>query len=206
MEKRCFSIKGGTVDLATISYTNAYILVKSLTAKDLRLSSANGGVSVENAFYPDSTANNRLCGTAVALWSAVWATNGVIQTSDQRNKTDITPSILGLNFIKKLNPVSYKWVDGGNTPIKDEYGNEVGMQPNPGRRTHYGLISQNVKQSYEECGATDFAGWVLTDINDPDSQQALRYHQFISPMIKAIQEQQEMIENLKSRLDAAGIP
>jgi hypothetical protein len=49
--------------------------------------------------------------------------------------------------------------------------------------------------------------------NDPNSPQGLRYAEFISPLIKAIQEQQVIINNLKQeisslkqRLDTAGIP
>jgi hypothetical protein len=47
----------------------------------------------------------------------------------------------------------------------------------------------------------DFAGWVLNDKNDPNSFQSLRYTEFIAPMIKAIQEQQRMIEELKNQID-----
>ena len=154
----------------------------------------NGGIRC-NTILPNITDSYTLGGSD-RLWSAVWATNGTIQTSDQREKTNITPSNLGLNFIQKLNPVSYKWIDGGNTSIQDENGNEVGIISHPGKRTHYGLLSQEVKTAFNECGAEDFAGWVLTDLEDPDSQQALNYSQFISPMIKAIQEQQETINQL----------
>jgi hypothetical protein len=154
----------------------------------------DGGIRC-NTILPNLS-NSYTLGGSDQLWSAVWAVNNVIQTSDQREKTNITPSDLGLNFIQKLNPVSYKWINGGNTTIQDEEGNEVGITSHPGKRTHYGLLSQEVKTAFNECGAEDFAGWVLTDLEDPDSQQALNYSQFISPMIKAIQEQQETINQL----------
>ena len=149
-----------------------------------------------------NVSNSHPCGTDGLLWTAVWATNGTIQTSDQREKTNITSSNLGLNFIQKLNPVSYKWIDGGNTSILDEDGNEVGITSHPGKRTHYGLLSQEVKTAFDECGAEDFAGWVLTDLSNPDSRQALNYSQFISPMIKAIQEQQETIDQLTTTVNS----
>ena len=41
---------------------------------------------------------------------------------------------------------------------------------------------------------------MLEDKNDPDSQQALRYEQFIAPLIKAVQEQQAQIEALKAEI------
>jgi trimeric autotransporter adhesin len=35
-------------------------------------------------------------------WQAVYAVNGTIQTSDRRQKTDITEALLGSDFIKTL--------------------------------------------------------------------------------------------------------
>jgi hypothetical protein len=39
----------------------------------------------------------------------------------------------------------------------------------------------------------------LTDKDDPDSQQALRYDQFIAPLIKAVQELTAKVEKLEKR-------
>jgi hypothetical protein len=59
--------------------------------------------------------------------------------------------------------------------------------PSPVTRTHWGFIAQEVKQAVDAADV-DFGGWVLTDKDDPDSQQALRYDQFIAPLTKALQE------------------
>jgi hypothetical protein len=138
-------------------------------------------------------------------WSEVWAANGTIQTSDQRAKTEITEASLGTEFIKALHPVSYKWIEGGkrDTGARDEDGNYI-YESIPGERTHWGFIAQEVKQAVDVAGI-DFGGWVLTDENDPDSQQALRYDQFIAPLTKALQEALERIEALEQRLNDAGI-
>lgn len=73
----------------------------------------------------------------------------------------------------------------------------------PGARTHYGLIAQEVKETLDSVApGVDFAGWVLEDKNDPDSQQALRYEQFIAPLIRAVQEQQVQIEALRAEVAA----
>jgi hypothetical protein len=130
-------------------------------------------------------------------WSQVWAANGTIQTSDQRAKTEITEASLGTEFIKALHPVSYKWIEGGkrDTGARDEDGNYI-YESIPGERTHWGFIAQEVKQAVDVAGI-DFGGWVLTDENDPDSQQALRYDQFIAPLTKALQEALERIEQLE---------
>jgi hypothetical protein len=147
-------------------------------------------------------------------WSTVYAATGTIITSDERAKTDIVDSNLGLDFIKALRPVSYKFKVGSNKVIRQVYrdseGNEVDANAegaNPaeiiteevaGSRNHYGLLAQEVKVALPE--GTDFAGWILTDKNDPNSQQGLRYDQFISPIIKAIQEQQLQIKALQDQV------
>lgn len=160
--------------------------------------------------------NANSCGKSGNRWSAIWAANGTIQTSDQRTKKDIADSELGLNFIKSLRPVSYKWIEGAKKIEKivyrDKDGNEVdkdfdGALPAeiieksiPGNRTHFGLIAQEVKSALPQ--GVDFGGWVLTDKENPDSHQALRYDQFIAPLIKAIQEQQKQIEELTAKVVA----
>ena len=65
-------------------------------------------VNENGDFYPTAD-NASKCGASGVRWSAVWAANGTIQTSDQREKENITDSSIGLNFINSLRPVSYKW-------------------------------------------------------------------------------------------------
>jgi hypothetical protein len=135
-------------------------------------------------------------------WTEVWAANGTIQTSDQRAKTDITSATLGSDFVKSLRPVSYRWVEGGKVDSgnRDEDGNYI-YESVPGTRTHWGFIAQEVKQAVDATGV-DFGGWLLTDKDDPDSQQALRYDQFIAPLTKALQETMAELEVLKAEVAA----
>ena len=165
--------------------------------------------------YP-TVDNASTCGKSGNRWSAIWSANGTIQTSDIREKEDIKPTELGIDFIKSLNPVSYKWKSGGNKVVKvvyrDSNGNEVdatSQDATPaeiiteqisGTRTHYGLLAQEVKAALPE--GVDFGGWVLTDKENPDSQQALRYDQFIAPLIKAVQELSQENALLKQRIEA----
>jgi hypothetical protein len=127
------------------------------------------------------------------FWKTVYSNTGTINTSDQRLKTDVLSSDLGLEFINKLNPVSYKFIEGGKEIVD---GDPVSV---PGTRTHYGLIAQEVKQVLEQTGIEDFAGWVLLDKEDPDSEQALRYEEFISPLIKAVQELTARVKALEEQ-------
>lgn len=157
-------------------------------------------------------------GDSINRWSAVWAANGTIQTSDMREKTDVEDSKLGLNFIMALHPVSYKWKSGTAKVIRqiwyDETGNEIPegseipenaklgpvvTEATAGSRTHWGLLAQEVKQA-ADASSVDFGGWVKTDMTNPESQEALRYDQFIAPLIKAVQEQQSMIDELRQQI------
>jgi len=150
-----------------------------------------------------------------SAWKNIYSTNGTIQVSDERTKTEITTATLGLDFINALHPVSYKFKEGSTVVTgqiyRDADGNEcsadaTGARPAeiishtvPGARTHWGLIAQEVKQAVDAAGV-DFGGWILTDINDPDSQQALRYEQFIAPLIKAVQELTAQVKDLQSKI------
>lgn len=144
------------------------------------------------------TDNAFTLGASGKRWSAVWAANGTIQTSDERTKTDISDSVLGLNFVKTLRPVSYKYIEGGKEVTGQVDGQEPTFTVKPGVRTHFGLIAQEVKAALPE--GVDFGGWVLTDKNDPDSQQALRYDQFISPLIQAVKELSAKVEALEAKV------
>ena len=65
------------------------------------------------------------------------------------------------------------------------------------------VSSEEVREALDSVApGVDFAGWVLENKDDPDSQQALRYEQFIAPLIKAVQEQQAQIEALKAEVAA----
>jgi hypothetical protein len=99
-----------------------------------------------------------------------------------------------LDFINILNPVSYNFIVGGNEVVKDENGNITSIVPVSGKRTHFGLIAQEVQKAVPQ--GIDFGGWIITDLNDPDSRQGLRYEEFISPLIKSIQELSTTVNNL----------
>jgi hypothetical protein len=152
------------------------------------IDSATGGMTVAAPLRP--AADNAITpGASGARWSAVWAATGVIQTSDERHKTDIAPSDLGLDFILALEPVRYRWKVGGN-------GDGVARA---GRRTHYGLLAQQVKAAVEAMGRGDFAGYVKADTEDAESEEGLRYDAFIAPLLAAVQELAARVAALEGR-------
>ena len=117
------------------------------------------------------------------------------------DRNSILDSSLGVNFIKSLRPVSYKWINGGQVESSVNEEGKLEYTSHAGQRTHWGFIAQEVKQSVDDAGV-DFGGWVLTDKDDSDSQQALRYDQFIAPLTKALQEAITKIETLEAKVAA----
>lgn len=181
--------------------------------------SISSGYGVDTDWSPQSD-NTYNLGQATSAgystnrrWQRLYSNNTTISTSDQRLKTNIENSSLGLNFINSLRPVSFKWIEGKKEVVRDSDGNEVyaGDDENgkpmyetisiPGVRHHYGFIAQEVKEAVDESGVQDFAGWVQDDLTNPDSYQSLSYEQFIAPLTKAIQEISNKINLIESRLD-----
>ena len=143
-------------------------------------------------------------GSSSARWTQLYADTSTISTSDVNLKTDIVDTTLGLDFIKSLRPVQYKWkkTDGGKDGVRD----------------HQGLIAQEVKAILDAQSGTDAnsqAMWCdfsvdgeedeIIDQNDPEktvkvpppTDQALRYSELIGPIIKAVQELSIQIEENK---------
>lgn len=106
-------------------------------------------------------------------------------TSDRNLKNTITPlSSQYLSLIDKLTPVSYKYNDGSSG------------------RIHTGMIAQDVEDAMTEVGLTsqDFAGLVIREMGTENQTYALRYEEFIAPMIGKIQQQDKEISDLKSEI------
>jgi hypothetical protein len=115
-------------------------------------------------------------------------------SSDQRLKTDISDTQLGLDFINALRPVEFRWKDKNIGYLYDTSGNSP-TGTNPGTRLHEGFIAQEVKAVLDAKGVN--CG-IFMELNDgPDSIKglnALRYDEFIGPIVKAIQEQNKLIQ------------
>ena len=63
--------------------------------------------------------NTTSLGLSALRWQQVWAVNGMIQTSDASLKTDITPLPPALPIVASINPISFKWIEGGHDLVED---------------------------------------------------------------------------------------
>jgi len=162
-------------------------------------------------------------GSSTLRWDDIRASNGTIQTSDRTLKEHISGSNLGLSFINDLNPVSYRWI-GKN---RNHYGliaqevSESLAKHNVNTDNFAGYIKDDIyhrtKQNYvpdnNDSGSyeieEDYQS-VKEITNNPDldikdftyvsSSLSLRYTEFISPLIKAVQELSAEVTSLKARI------
>lgn len=148
-------------------------------------------IDVSGNILPSSNLTSNI-GSPTAVFNYAYVKNAPAGGSDLRLKTDIYDTDLGLNFILKLRPVKYKWKDEVSNEIDNS---EIQIVTTSGVRNHYGLIAQEVEVALSN---TDFGGFIYDTESD---NYFLAYSEFISPMIKAIQEQQEIIKSLELRIE-----
>lgn len=123
--------------------------------------------------------------------------------SDARFKFNVKENVPGLDFIKKLKPVTYnfdtkKFENHLNPNRKEEV-----MDIDYSKSTtiiHTGFLAQDVEKICNDLGY-DFDGLHIPDANNPTDNYGVAYSQFIMPIVKAVQEQQVIIENQKSELE-----
>ncbi len=126
------------------------------------------------AQVPGITTNNQIqignSAISLARCQVAWTLS-----SDQRFKNNIKDSELGLQFLQSLRPVSY--LRSNDAPAK----------------TEYGFIAQEIEAAFSKAGYPN--NGVIS--KDDSGLMGVRYNDFISISVKAIQEQQQQIEALQ---------
>ena len=130
------------------------------------------------------------------LSNNVYTHDGDVHASDVGHKTDVVDATLGLDFVKGLRPVSYKWIE---------------TDDRAGVRTHQGFIAQEVETLLGSDAATtglwcnthqqavpseEMGDGTTTEAVEESYTQAIRYTELVSVLTKALQE-------LSTKLDAA---
>jgi len=127
-------------------------------------------------------------------------------SSDERFKNNIQEDVKGLEFIKKLRPVTFNFDTRKfdeflmkNMPdsIKNAYMDSVDYVSST-NIVHTGFIGQEVEQAATDCGYT-FDG-IHIPADTSNGYYNLAYSQFVVPLVKAIQEQQQTIDSLRTAL------
>ena len=194
-----------SLDSQTTGYLNTAIGHDSLTALTTYYNCTGLGANTA------VTGNNQVqLGDAA---TTTYAYGAVQNRSDERDKADIKNTEIGLEFIKQLRPVDYRW------NYREDYKETVTIENEDGTRQkqtithendgskkrtrfHHGLIAQEVKQVADTLGV-DFGGYQDHKIAGGEDVLSIGYMELIAPMIKAIQQLNAKIELLESKLGGA---
>ncbi len=176
-----FELKRSSISQEDYQFLNYGSFLQIGYANDIDNQSANGlmyfgneyNISSRN-FIPNSS-NTYDLGTSTWRWRDVYTINAVNSSSDIRLKENINELSYGLSEVMKLRPVSYTWKNS------------------PEQGTKLGLIAQEVRPVINE---------IVKEGNDADKTLALSYTELIPVLIKAVQEQEQLIENLNKQVAA----
>jgi len=122
-------------------------------------------------------------------------------SSDQRDKTDFTALDIGLDFVKALKPVTYKWDQ--RSDYGDSEADDWSLSDQTPDGTHkkdwldVGFKAQEVEALEQAAGYNKSNKTNLTVSLSPDGEQyGMKYSKFIPILVKSVQE-------LSTALDAA---
>ena len=118
-------------------------------------------------------------GSSTNRFQDIFATNGTIQTSDEREKYYIQTleQEKMIDFIKNIHPVRYKWKSEKEKEKKNRF--------------HCGFIAQEIKKEMP----FDFGGLIYDKEADT---YGLRYNELIAPLVSVIQQLIKRIEALEN--------
>ena len=124
--------------------------------------------------------------------------------SDKRDKTDVEPMPMGLDFVNKLEPVTYKWDKRSNYVEKGEDFKD--LVPDGSHKEDWldvGFLAQDVEKLESEYGynISDKSN-LTTTLSDDGNQYGLTYSKFVPMLVKAVQELSAQVEELKSNSHA----
>lgn len=123
-------------------------------------------------------------------WADIYCANSEIITSDREKKTEIRYGLGGLDSLfDRLRPCSYRFKTG--------------------KRTHPGLIAQDLEQAMEESGVSDmeFSAFIRSPREDGGSDYGIRYGELIPLLIDQVQRLKQKLNQWEARYgskEAAG--
>ncbi len=172
-----YNIANGWGALSSNTTGNINTSIGHLAGSLITTGSNNTAIGFD-AQVPTATASNQVTiGNANVTYAGVQVAWTV--TSDKRWKSNIQNSNLGLDFISKLRPVSY-------FRNNDE-----------SKKLEYGFIAQELEEALNHAGVTN--NGIIS--KDSKGMYGVRYNDLMAPMVKAIQEQQTIIESQQKQID-----
>jgi len=139
----------------------------------------SSSITVGNLF-PNTSNGNLGFPTSSLRWKNLYLQNSPNVSSDERKKEDIEDLIYGLDYIKSLEPKSFKMKDREDEAI------------------NFGFIAQDLYTTPPEPNI-DIA---LVEYTEDSDDYGVRYTELIAPLVKAIQELSAKNDELQLRLEA----
>ena len=141
-----------------------------------------------------------------------YCTQTSISSSDERDKTDITNFTGGLDWIKAMRPVTYKWdkrVWYANAALSE--GEELTPEKILAASSdgslkvddlQVGFLAQEVLdvEKANGYGASNETS-LLVDLTSDETRYGLKYSLIVPILVSAMKEQQTIIDDLKSRIE-----
>ena len=171
---------GTATPLARLHISGGQLRIGTETIED----TGSNRLSFNADLLPD--VNNAMqLGSSGFRWQGLWATDGTINTSDRRDKTNIKDLNYGLDEVLKMNPVSFNWKNREH------------------QSTKLGLIAQDLLDLVPEVVMSH--EWKATSDDENASLEkteldrlGVYYSDLIPVLINAIKEQQQIIDIEKS--------
>jgi trimeric autotransporter adhesin len=168
-----------------------------------------GNVTIPNASNYMSLGYDAGFGNGTTNWIEIGNSNvqdivaqvSLTAVSDGRIKDNVQANVPGLNFITRLRPVTYNLNVHRESEIIHHGKADTAMYEGKydlEKVLQTGFIAQEVEKAAQDVGF-DFSG-----VDKPHSAEGLyglRYSEFVVPLVKAVQEQQQMIEQLRKMVE-----
>jgi hypothetical protein len=114
--------------------------------------------------------------------------------SDSRDKTDVTPIDVGLDFVKDLNPVTFRW------DKRSDYEDRIPTGKNKLEELTLGFLAQEVEEVEKSYGYDVANKTNLVVDRDVDQDHfGITYEKMIPILVKAIQELEIRVKELENK-------
>ena len=128
---------------------------------------------------------------------AFYCATSTINTSDKRDKADITNFTAGLSFIEQMQPVTYKW------DKRSWYSDDLSATPDGSKKaieTNVGFIAQDVETLEKEIGfANDKNDMLFVDITKDGKRYGMKYERLVTVLVNAVKELSAKVKELESK-------
>lgn len=119
--------------------------------------------------------------------------------SDARFKKNVSEKVAGLNLIMRLRPVTYNFNYSKFSEFLGEKEADKSILAQREKQMEMGFLAQDVEKTLKEMGLN-----VSNLVHAPESEHdnySLAYAQLVVPLVKAVQEQQGIIQQQNSKIE-----